>query len=495
MAETIVLVRTHFVDAEIRALAASLHRPGEYRVAIAIDESGGPVDTAPFDKVSLTRERFAAMGLLEDLGDIFWRAGDYAFYCALDQFRDAPRFWMIEYDTAINRADPLSFLREIDAASRHDLLAPHFREPEDWWHFAEPLRGVYPRVMRCFYPLVRLSARAIRALLAERQRASAIQRGVPADQRMTWPNDEVFTATVLHDGGFACADFNDLGPFYSQGTFWFEPLRHPAHLPPDDGLLYHPVRGGAAYLRVVRAGDAVDPPVNLRDLVGLYPELEGDGVADLAGALLARSMAGKADDPERLLGAGSAARRLLEAMPTPAVMRAVVGQLASLRKPACLRWLRRHRAFEGWPHVEALDNLALGTPADQSSASRWSTSEEPRGDAAGGNDGRVEIEFGFHTEFEDGPFWGVDLGERVRLTGVWIYNRLVHWERLQGFEVLVSDDGAGWRVAYRCGEDDVGPSAAPIRVALGEEARCVRIRVSGHNALHLREVAVFGVGC
>ena len=106
---------------------------------------------------------------------------------------------------------------------------------EAWWHDAEPLRSVYPRVMRCFYPLVRLSARAVHSWGVKRKRASAIQRGVPAGERMTWPNDEIFTATVLADAGLPCADFNELGHFYTFDLFGSAPMRHRGQLPADDG--------------------------------------------------------------------------------------------------------------------------------------------------------------------------------------------------------------------------------------------------------------------
>ena len=492
MSETIVIFRTHLLGPRVLDLAAALQVPGEYRVVFAADESAGPVDTGPYDKISLTREHFAALGLLEDVDDIFWRAGDYAFYCAQHRYPDAARFWLVEYDIAINRADPVSFLREIDAASHHDLLSTHFREPEHWWFFAEPLRHLYPTVMRCFYPLVRLSARAVAYAHSERVRLTDLHRAIPKHDRPTWPNDEAFTATALYNGGFACADFLELGDYYSQDTFWWTPTRHPDHLPFQDGLLYHPVRDGAHYLKVVRESGAVDPPADPRTLLELYPDLDRQSLFELKSAMLANAQNGVPDDPGQLFAPAAMARRWLDASPTVATMDAVVHSLASTRKHLCLAWLQRNRAFAGWPHIPHLDNLALGRPAYQSSYSAWSSAPDCQRDAQGGNDGRLDGDFGFHTAFQDQPFWHVDLDRRVRLTGVWIFNRQDHWDRLRGFDVLISEDGATWQNAYRSTEEDVAPSPAPIRIALAGQARYLRIQLQEHTALHLREVMVFG---
>ena len=492
VSETIVVVRTHLACGHVRDLAAALHVPGEYRVVIAVDESAGSIDAAPWDQVALSRERVAGMGLFAEADDIFWRAGDYALYCAQARYPDAARFWLVEYDVAINRADPVSFLREIDAASDHDLLAPHFREPEPWWFYADHLRGVYPTIMRCFYPVIRLSARAVRHAYAERVRLSGVRRETPEHARLPWPNDEVFTASSLASGGFRCADLATLGHHYTQDTVWGTPMRHPKLLPPHDGMLYHPVRDGAPFLAAMRRGDTFEPPLDPASVLALYPELDADGRSELKRLVLAVTLRGTPDDPARLFGPGAAARRLLAASPDPDSMRAVIQALARGRKPLCLAWLRRHREFEGWPHLGELENLALGRAADQSSVSPWSAAPEARRDAEGGNDGRLDVDFGFHTGFEAESFWGVDLGGPVRLAGAWIFNRRAHWERLRGFEILVSEDGESWTTAHRSAPDDVPPGGgAPVRVGLAGRARYLRIRVRD-TALHLREVMVFG---
>jgi hypothetical protein len=39
----------------------------------------------------------------------------------------------------------------------------------------------------------------------------------------------------------------------------------------------------------------------------------------------------------------------------------------------------------------------------------WSNGETPEPDAAGGNNGYINGDFGFHTGFERDPWWQVDL--------------------------------------------------------------------------------------
>ena len=471
--------------------AGSFQAEGEYRVAFAVDESSTSFDVGSFDKISLSRERFARLGLLDDVEDIFWRAGDYVFYCAREQYPNTSWFWMIEYDVAINRLDPLSFLREVDRLSAHDLLSAHYREPEGWWNYAEALRPIYPKVMRCFYPLIRLSAKAVTYAYKERARHSAIQRAIPKGERLTWPNDEGFTATSLTDGGFACADLLQIGPYYTKETFWFGPMRHPVHLPPADGKIYHPVRSGWAYLHAARQGITLEPPLDPATLLALYPDLSDHQLAETFKAIIEQALIGAPDDPQRVFSTHAVPRLLLKASPTSAAMAAVVEALVSSRRSLCLTWLRRARAAEGWPHVAALDNLALGMPADQSSWSPWSAKEDCRSDARGGNNGRLDVDFGFHTAFELQPNWTVDLTCMSYVVGVRIHNRVQHRERLQRFEIWVSRDGLAWETIYWSSED-VQASIQTFDIHLNVRTRYVRIQLPTHTALHLREIEVFG---
>ncbi len=120
----------------------------------------------------------------------------------------------------------------------------------------------------------------------------------------------------------------------------------------------------------------------------------------------------------------------------------------------------------------------------------------PEEDAAGAVDGNVCGSFSFHTGQDQNPFWQVDLGKVYDLGRVAVYNPHVP-ERLAGFKLLLSDDGAQWREAYRHeGTPPVGERAGePFIVPLeAQRGRFVRIQVPGHIWMHLDEVQVFAPG-
>lgn len=120
---------------------------------------------------------------------------------------------------------------------------------------------------------------------------------------------------------------------------------------------------------------------------------------------------------------------------------------------------------------------------------------DPSSDAAGGVDGVINGEFGFHTASEPNPWWQVDLGVITALDHVAVYNRTVAAERARRLSVQLSNDGDKWHTAYVhnatvfYGQHD----GAPLRIPLqGAAARFVRLTVGEKTWLHLDEVQVFG---
>lgn len=118
----------------------------------------------------------------------------------------------------------------------------------------------------------------------------------------------------------------------------------------------------------------------------------------------------------------------------------------------------------------------------------------PETDAAGGCDGVKNGKWGFHTEHVEQPWWQVDLGASRPVARVALWNRCDGTAgRTDAIEVLLSDDGATWRIAYQ----HKGPTfqgftdKQPLVVALNESTRYVRLQLPGTNYLHLDEVEVF----
>ncbi len=119
-------------------------------------------------------------------------------------------------------------------------------------------------------------------------------------------------------------------------------------------------------------------------------------------------------------------------------------------------------------------------------------------DAAGGVDGLKSGKWGFHTEYENDPWWQVDLGQRVKLGRLVIYNRCdTLSERSSHLQILVSDDGRQFRKAYQH-DGTVFHGAAggtPLTVKLeNAEARFVRLALPGKTYFHLDEVEIYALG-
>jgi FkbM family methyltransferase len=158
----------------------------------------------------------------------------------------------------------------------------------------------------------------------------------------------------------------------------------------------------------------------------------------------------------------------------------------------------RHQSAACPPESPATENnLALGRPATQSSVSRWSRLPAPEADARGANNGKIDGQFGFHTQAEPFPWWQVDLESICIVRAVRIFNRQDCAHRLRHFSILGSVDGSRWMVLHR--KRDLGVFGArdltPYDVALPKDsvARFIRIRLEGNGFLHFCECEVLGI--
>ncbi|MBI2925235.1 MAG: discoidin domain-containing protein, partial [Verrucomicrobia bacterium] len=118
-----------------------------------------------------------------------------------------------------------------------------------------------------------------------------------------------------------------------------------------------------------------------------------------------------------------------------------------------------------------------------------------REDAAGGCDGVKDGSYGFHTGKAKEPWWQVDVGERVSIARVVIWNRGEATERAAKLSVRFSDDAKEWATVYtHDGTKFLGfTDGKPLEVKLAAQAaRYVRIQLSDEEFLHLDEVEVFG---
>ena len=144
--------------------------------------------------------------------------------------------------------------------------------------------------------------------------------------------------------------------------------------------------------------------------------------------------------------------------------------------------------------IRSRRNLAQGCATTQSSTSPFEASRLRHPSAV---DGIKSGGFGFHTDFENQPWWQVDLGSEHDIGNVVIYNRLDGpcAARARTVCVLLSCDSSDWDVAYR--HDGVtfgGIDSVPLIVDGGRRrTRYVRIQLQHRDALHLDQVEVFGL--
>ena len=246
IADTVILIRTSGFDDRLGDGARRLEKMAGCPVCLAMDETRGIVPV-PDDllKLSITDDMVASLGVLRSEG-YNWRCGDYPFYLARRQFPRARWFWQLEPDVRINFADEGAFFRNYAAHPEIDFLAAYLAEADKEWGWRSAMEPFAPRVFRCFFPVVRLSAPAIDHLLSRRQELTPLFEGNRPSGM--WPNDEAFTASELANGNWRCADLNFDGTVYGPDCFEYYRAFSESFFIAADNRLYHSVRHGADFV-------------------------------------------------------------------------------------------------------------------------------------------------------------------------------------------------------------------------------------------------------
>jgi hypothetical protein len=113
-------------------------------------------------------------------------------------------------------------------------------------------------------------------------------------------------------------------------------------------------------------------------------------------------------------------------------------------------------------------------------------------------DGVKNGHWGFHTGYQENPWWQVDLGSVTSLDRIVIWNRCDAFaDRSSRLKVLTSSDGKEFSAAHErdgapfLGFSDAKPHAASLE---GRAVRFVRITLPGTTYLHLDEVEIYAAG-
>jgi len=118
-------------------------------------------------------------------------------------------------------------------------------------------------------------------------------------------------------------------------------------------------------------------------------------------------------------------------------------------------------------------------------------------DAAGAVDGVKNGKWGFHTEFEENPWWQIDLGKPTPIGRLVLYNRCDLADRNARIIAWVSDEAKSWRQVYQHnGKVFYGyTDGKPLDVDLkGVQARYVRLGLAGKMYFHVDEVEIYPPG-
>ncbi len=147
-----------------------------------------------------------------------------------------------------------------------------------------------------------------------------------------------------------------------------------------------------------------------------------------------------------------------------------------------------------WETQDALRTSVQGRP--QAAPHAPAANVTTRQDALGGVDGVKDGKWGFHTLSEPNPWWQVDLGEKLALDRVALWNRCDQGAGSRNSHIVLwlSDDGKAWAEAYQhngtvfYGQTDNKPLLVKLD---GRAARFVRLGLKGAGYFHLDEVEVF----
>ncbi|WP_243310279.1 hypothetical protein [Fundidesulfovibrio agrisoli] len=243
-----VVIRAHYIDEHVSAVVAEFNKLlGEDQFVVldtdSVCQCSGLSNVLLYGSADIRRA-----GLLFD-NNIFeyskWYNGDYSLYIACRMIdRQYDDYWFIEYDVLLNFDDIRDFFdhfQEIDC----DFISARFRKADKDWIWANNLEWFSSDVYGSFFPVVRVSRRAINMLYYSRVLCGQqfVRLGL---DRKCWPHAEAYCPTALQKFGFDCADINNFGKqFYTPDSL--KGKRAGAHYTDDDrfgvadSLIYHPV--------------------------------------------------------------------------------------------------------------------------------------------------------------------------------------------------------------------------------------------------------------
>ena len=196
---TVIGIRTHnWTEAEELLYTQLQQHFNLEDIFIVIDETKSFVQTPDnIQKISLNKIYLNQNNLLDNHPNpngLGWLCGDY-FYYALADHINADYYWLIEPDVAFTFDDLSDFFIKFKMATQ-DAFLYNFTKAPPSWAWTERAKTIHHDVYQAFFPLSRLSFRAITVCKQERQAVTAYfkNNNIALSQ---FPNDESLVATAV----------------------------------------------------------------------------------------------------------------------------------------------------------------------------------------------------------------------------------------------------------------------------------------------------------
>ena len=183
---------------------------------------------------------YSQQGKTDDLGEIMWHCSDYSFYVIRKYLPEYDYYWQIEADVFCNGDSYRPFIDRY--SNDNDLIINQYREivKEVDWFWKVRAEWIYKDTTKFagFFPVVRLSGKAIDFLYPKRLEHAAVFSNSMNNPDYMWLHCEIFVATELSNNGFKCQNMNSENlrylPVYK--------LNEEKKFKNPDNMLYHPVK-------------------------------------------------------------------------------------------------------------------------------------------------------------------------------------------------------------------------------------------------------------
>lgn len=260
---SVIFFTTHIINKAIISEFKKICKTDGYDTVLCLDNSSNSFTSesdSPIQELEFYGEKYKCFLLDENIHkymnlpnytcqkdqsfkSIMWSNGDYRFYYIRKYFPNYDYYWQTEYDVFCNAESYKDFLDEFKDDNA-DLIsqekATNSKTTMETWYWNAKDEWIYKDVKKysSFFPVVRLSSKAIDFLYEKRLEHGKIfsQLNDKTDNR--WIHCEMFVPTELINNGFSHRYFEEY--------LYYKPeidLNNDRVFEKQNGRLYHPIKG------------------------------------------------------------------------------------------------------------------------------------------------------------------------------------------------------------------------------------------------------------